>query len=730
MPTTTNRVCCVIGLLWFAGGSRAVEWHSPDAPCRFRIQRGEGETYASPVGVFRLWTTDIAADAARIPIFSESGTPVPSQVLWTAEGEPAQVLFDSSGAEKAYYAYPGAPSGGQPVVGADTNSPPWQPEAGLILETRRHDGVPVESWDQCLKAWSRAGPVYGRSLAPRIFDGLHRHGPTENIFSCYKGWFEVPKPDAYVFATISTDASFLAVDGRLVAQWPGTHPLHKGRFGQFRGTIDLKAGRHFLEYYNAYGSAKANQPLVCVTAWQPGTNALMNIMPVEAFVPVAHYWVAGMDGAPVGVQTNSLSGATNAPTAHLPLKPCFEWNVLQHSIISRDRPDEGLVTMEFRARKTHGNTSFQWIFDDSSTGQGQKITNVFPRCGLRTVRLNLVANGRVVAALDQKARARPNWLQREDFLPDIFEKQKANLLTRDLALLPLDDLISLTRLATNYRDHELLARVAPLALARSGDFKPQELDLLLGLGLEMGTHPHRSYELSERLLSAIVAWKPAAANLDASDSKRLAETREKARLLLAALFIQCKDQPRDGLRMLEQIAAAQLGKDEQRWKTIFEGDAHLALGDVETAKKIYLTITDPPKREDTKAMIRRMARLDMARYFLDQKEYDEAERLLQEIEWEAPMERMSPDNGLLRVKLHRARQEAARALALCRRLLNVPSSDTAESLLLFQLAELCNEQNQREESEAAVKKLLTKHPYSEAAALAKEKWGDRVIPKK
>ena len=59
----------------------------------------------------------------------------------------------------------------------------------------------------------------------------------------------------------------------------------------------------------------------------------------------------------------------------------------------------------------------------------------------------------------------------------------------------------------------------------------------------------------------------------------------------------------------------------------------------------------------------------------------------------------------------------------CQRLLNVASVDTHRADLLYFLIEASLATNQKDFAADLLAKLLKDHPYSEAAAKAKDKWG-------
>ena len=103
-------------------------------------------------------------------------------------------------------------------------------------------------------------------------------------------------------------------------------------------------------------------------------------------------------------------------------------------------------------------------------------------------------------------------------------------------------------------------------------------------------------------------------------------------------------------------------------------------------------------------------------------ELEAAENLVRTVEWEVPVERLAPDFSLVLAQVHIARQEFARALLRCQRLLTVTNDDNLRAEALFHLVEVERALQLDALAGKALQRLLTQHPYSEFAARAKERW--------
>ena len=150
-----------------------------------------------------------------------------------------KVLFDTSSGDTSYWVCVSRLPFENAVL--------WEPTSGLFLETRPRKEGEIGSLAQVKKRWEDAGAVHGRSLVSHVFHGTHLHGVPLDFLSHYHGFFQASQDGEYLFATVSDDASFLLVNGKEVASWPGWPDVGKEIRGEKHGTIFLKKGRNRLE---------------------------------------------------------------------------------------------------------------------------------------------------------------------------------------------------------------------------------------------------------------------------------------------------------------------------------------------------------------------------------------------------------------------------------------------------------------------------------------------------
>ena len=105
------------------------------------------------------------------------------------------------------------------------------------------------------------------------------------------------------------------------------------------------------------------------------------------------------------------------------------------------------------------------------------------------------------------------------------------------------------------------------------------------------------------------------------------------------------------------------------------------------------------------------------------------ERLIREIEWETPLNRVNTETGLLMIRMHIGRGELPMAYSHCHRLLHVAEDSVHRPELLYCLADVCRAMGRDSEAAAAVTTLMKEHPYSEATARAGADWGAAPPPR-
>jgi hypothetical protein len=664
-----------VGIAWAETGDQP--WHVAAAGERFIITRDPDGPWPATVGEVRIWP-QVEITTPQVAVVTEAGSRVGASILWSASGEPIDVLFDCSAGAAVYQLYLGEKLGAGPA---------WEAQAGVVVETRQRAEGGVDTWEQVKQMWEKSAPIQGRSLVPNIFDGNNQHGWVEQFCAHYHGFFAVAAPGVHTFSTISDDASFFFIDGRQVTAWPGWHGTDGGRRGQYHGVITLTAGRHLIDYWVVQGSGG----FTAEAAWKPPGKDQFEVMPPQAFLSVARYAITRVDGR-------------DGPDAL-----AFTWEMAGHVAAGVPGSDPTLVAVRLRlfGGKTPGQRAV-WRFDDGQRNEGNEVRHVFARGGLLTVNLELTRGPRT--ALIQRRRiiaVHPLWTQGTHFPERIWESLRRDLLGRDYNLEPPADLAALVRFALAMDDPDLVGALGEVVIHRAKEFAGAEAQCLLDLGFHFQHQDVRQYQRAADCLRACAeAPQPALAM--------------RARVHLTGLLIHDFADLAAAEAQFAAIVPDQLPAEERRLLLIYRGDAALAANDVATARGKYLAAGTVVAPGDLRYAVNRRIRLEQARDFLSQGDLDAAADLVRAIEWETPLERLGTETGLLLVRIWTGRKELAFALSRCRAMLAAAPDDARRPEVLLALVRVRLAAGNRDQAGAAARQLLADHPYSEAAARVKD----------
>jgi hypothetical protein len=675
--------CGVRALLLLAAAAGLVSaesapWNGSAAE-RFTVAREKDGPWPVTVGWARVYP---AADAAHpeVQVTTEAGVAVATELLWSAPGAPADVLFDARGGAAPYLVSLGA-------TGSAGAAPAFDPQAGLVLETRHRTGAGLDSWAQFQEAWRGcAGEVLGVSLVPQIFDGIHRHGVSIDYMSHYHGRIQAARAGDYLFATISDDGSFVFIDGKPVCEWPGVHGLDGGQRGEHQGSITLSAGGHQLDYWHFQGGGASYAEL----AWRPPGTERLAVVPPSAFLAVGRFPVQ------------------RAETRSGPQAAAFAWEMAGHTTVGGEAGGPALVDVRLHLLERAGLAA-RWVFDDGTTAEGVEVEHLFPRTGLRTVRVEVGQGGHPLGDLTRAILVHPVWQQPEDFPEHRWQAQRKELLLRQPLAMPVADLAALIAYANALHDLELLSRLGAAALKRAHEFTGAEAQALLVLGFHFQHQEVRQYQAARECLGACLQAERAPPEVVA-----------QARLHLGGLLIHGYFDAAGARAQLDAVAADKLSGDDQRLLKMYQGDALLAGGALEQARSRYLAAGTAAGAGDLRYALLRRTRIESARNYIRQGDYDAAEGVVRAIEWETPLERMGTETGLLLAAVWIARKEVPFALSACRLMLIAAPDDARRPEVLLALVQAHLAAGQGAEAAAVARQLIADHPYSEAAARVKD----------
>lgn len=625
----------------------------------------------------------IQKNGADIRVTTEKGRVLGHELLRIGPGDQVELLFDCSKLQQSAICYV--------YFGNSRTSPAkqWTAKAGIILEVRKKGPGGCNNWNDYQKMFRNSKEVMGRILRTRIFDGFNPLGPNQNFVSYYRAFIRAPKPGTYKFATNSDDASFLLVNGRVVAQYPGWHEAWDGRWAQHNGTIRLGAGVHKLEYYHVQGGGG----MATIAGWQRPGDRYVQLMREHAFVPVAR-------AAALGIER-----ADKRPSLD------FSWRPEDHLFV------DGRYLIRYRfTSKAKFTGAMSWNFGDGQQSSIRKEeapfvgTHLFTRPGTYTV---TVEAGSPYGQVKQKVVVEPVWTQREEFPGDRWTAYRQSIVKRlESRTIEAADLLTLLRFSIKLEDADLLRRTSLVSWNLAGKLEPDEhAELFFKMGLYLQKF-FRDFEGSDRAFKEVI------------EGPGNRQYKARSKLHRAGLLIHTLGQNSLGLKLLNTIKDnGQLGPGEPVLKRIYRADALAGLGKREEASKEYESLRNVVPLTNRKYAARRRGRLLTIQSHIRRKDYENAMQELRNIEWETPKERMLDETGLLRVECYLGQKDYRRARVLLERLLKVNPASARVPIKLMKLIEAYEGLKRDEDVEATFARLKKEYPYAEETALMSRRLG-------
>jgi Fe-S cluster biosynthesis and repair protein YggX len=633
------------------------------------------KSIAGRVGYVEVFPHGNDLNSANFAVMTPKGKRISAKLLWKAPGESMKILFNATSNAKSYSILFGKK--------ISPMKPKWEARAGLILETRKRATGNANNWKEAQKVIAKSTTVEGRSMVNKIFHGINPHGKSFNLIAYYKGYLKIKKSGKYKFAIAADDAVFLFIDGKKITDWPGWHSPWAGVRGKFAGKIPLKKGIHKIEYYNIQN--EYGMKMVC--GWQPPGKKYLEVIPPESFVPFRNYTVDKLKFKNKGVPA------------------WFKWERKSHLMVN----GKSLISMNFKVINPLKSSKCKWYFDDSTTASGTQVSHLFFSPGLRKIKLEIKnKHGKLLGAVENFVKVAPRWTQREEWPKSIYKDYRKKIKTIDLSKLPVCDISNLVDILGIIDNRKLLAKVGKVCLNRKKEFADNP-KLFYKLSQCYIHYSIREYDLAEQTYKATLEFA-------GKDEKLVAKTK----LYYAALKIHNYGKCDDGIKFLKEVDEKHLSSFEKRKKQIWLADGYMTKGDMDTVEKIYSELPDVVDKKKSSNTIKNEARVLNALDFLRRGAYDDAEKMVWQVEWEYPYEAMNSHTGLVMTKVFIKRKEYNYALWRCMRMMNAAKNSRQMSNIMLTLIEIYHLTGNKKEAVELSDKLLKEFPYSEAAAILKE----------
>ena len=628
------------------------------------------------------------------------GAKVGSRVLSAARGEPMDILFDTSEGNPSYMVYL--------VPKSKHRKPPlsWQPQAGLVLETKwtKNRFSSSDRLPEFSKAFKSIAEPIGRSIVDdvqHVFP-IHRmpeydavNPPARGGYGLYRyeGFFPVYQGGKYSFATVSNWDSYLTIDDKLAVAWPGQHDTRGGTRGQKQGTVSLTPGVHKLEYFNysPWGG------MYCLAAWKrPGEK--LRPMTRTDFIPFGRYRPASADF--------SETSKTYMP---------FEWSAVDDFRV--EQTGRSFVTMRFKALAPPGSQhSYRWTFSDGTSDTGETVDHVFLRPALHRVRLEARSEEKTVAQSTHEVYVHSRWDKTLQNLNNADSYDKV-IQTRNLNKAPADDLVNLYVLAERAERPDWKKRATAALVANVARLvrESEDTSFILSFGQYLQSAELREYDKALEVFTRLAAKSSLDKSVTATATVRQAE-----------VLVNYFGRYQDALKALgKQGAGGSSGNDTDRRAVLTRAQAMLGLGQTNEAAELIQKLSASPaasgkvKQEIKHSGLLRHARL-LAETQNDPNQWDHAVTMIETIVAEAPAKIFAPNVNLVKLDIYLATKEFRAATHLAERLrhLQLNDYDRAE-VLTRQVIASCGLKDM-DKARSVYAQLSKDYPYSPAIAEAKK----------
>jgi len=258
----SGRIYLALSLLFpLATFAAPARWIFPDAPYRavFKLDKPADDPVAGVAINLPEFgnTTDKLLD---VVMTDSAGEMQPLAQVWRGSGQWVLLLAKELKADQEYYVYFGG--------GRFRQGQMWQPQISLLLETRQFSQPkPIDSWEKMDAAWRGASNVDGAGWESNIFHGTNPYGDCRRFLSRYTGLLRTENMAKLTLYTVSSDASFVLVNGKYEFGWPGEHPSRTNAKNVQSASVSCAGPLTRIDYYHA---KSAGQQPAMVLGWQKG----------------------------------------------------------------------------------------------------------------------------------------------------------------------------------------------------------------------------------------------------------------------------------------------------------------------------------------------------------------------------------------------------------------------------------------------------------------------------
>lgn len=318
-------------------------------------------------------------DGSDIRITDENGKDIEFFIAKIGPGNYYEICFPASG--KKYYFF----CGKSDAVPVESN---YKPKRGLLLELYALQGDDVNSWESCKKIIDESMQrkyFINATFRKQIFDATNPITQSGYFLRVYTGYFYLDKKETISFGTTSTGASFIFVDDKKVASWPGRHWVESFIRPEHSGTVELEPGLHRLVYYHLEFPGWH----YAVAAIKKFEDKQFNVIDEKFFLPVYEAKVNRIEKVNSGICAS------------------FTWQNINY--LYREKWE--LVTFKFNDTSTGKSeiASWHWDFGDGQTSNEKNPVHTYFLKKPYTVNLKITDKDGNTDSISMKIKAEQDY---------------------------------------------------------------------------------------------------------------------------------------------------------------------------------------------------------------------------------------------------------------------------------------------------------------------------------
>jgi len=588
-----------------------------------------------------------------IRVVDEKGKEIEFFPVFYGKGNQYQISFPIS--QKKYYIYYGNRN-------AKKKYYKWKPEAGLMLEIYRKGGNNGNNWKEAKKTIEKSikKGLIGRTFVKKIWDSLNPFGPERHIVKIYTGYF-YSKTGKYEFATSSDGPSFILIDGKLVADWPGWHWAVPYVKPHQTGSIYLKAGKHKFQYLQLCKWWR----IVSVASIKNKKGRFV-IIPEKFFIPVYYGKI---------VKTEKQGKDITAD---------FNWENTNY--LRRDR--WSLITYKFTDLSNSKSDIIErkWDFGDGQKGTGKIVYHTYLSPNFYNVSLFVKDKNGKTDKITMEVYVDQDYSK--TYIPpkkhyEYFKEFKKY----DYSKLPYNCLYALSQIYLSYENTEEASKCYSVlkSKAKTDEEKYKFMKILAGLLIKTGKLGE-----AEKLYYEIIEKYP-----------------EKIENLLELAELEIEMGKTDqAKKQLDKILVMKTDEKLKRQAEIAIGDIYRIKGEGEKAKKIYEKFTD----KKTYSM-RNAFYAQQVIYYIKRKDFSTAEEKLKNWGNEVPLAKIDSSWSLLKSRLFFLKNRYDKALNEIDIFLKICSKDNPYiPYALFLKGKIYEKKGEKGKAEKIYKEIQKEYP--------------------